>query len=181
MNGNAEYKAISGCSAVPVEQGGGTGTRCSHWSEACLQTELMTGYLNSGVLAPLSRITIASLRDLGYSVNYAAADFYGRRNLGAGCTCNRRRSLRDSHDDDSDTHQIGLSLPDTQTLSPDLHKVARNYGQSILDQRAATQNTLQNAPQNTPRDDGHPTYIGDKVVSVIVTDGVGIFSVLVTR
>jgi hypothetical protein len=35
----------------------------------------MTGFLNSGG-NPLSRVTVASLADLGYSVNLAAADTY---------------------------------------------------------------------------------------------------------
>jgi hypothetical protein len=35
----------------------------------------MTGFINSGT-NPLSRVTIGSLRDLGYSVNYTVADPY---------------------------------------------------------------------------------------------------------
>lgn len=35
----------------------------------------MTGFLNPA-LNPISRLTIASLEDLGYVVNYAAADPY---------------------------------------------------------------------------------------------------------
>jgi hypothetical protein len=37
--------------------------------------ELMTGWANSGTL-PLSRVTIGSLQDIGYAVNYAAADLF---------------------------------------------------------------------------------------------------------
>jgi hypothetical protein len=36
----------------------------------------MTGFLDVGVANPLSRVTAASLADLGYSVNIAAADPY---------------------------------------------------------------------------------------------------------
>jgi hypothetical protein len=35
----------------------------------------MTGFLNMG-LNPLSRLTVGSLEDLGYAVNYTAADPY---------------------------------------------------------------------------------------------------------
>ena len=62
---------------VPVE-GAGTcndGTRDGHWSESVLGNELMTGFLQSGV-NPLSAITSASLRDMGYVVNDAVSDPY---------------------------------------------------------------------------------------------------------
>ncbi len=58
---------------VPVENTGGGGTRDAHWRESILRTELMTGFLNRGS-NPLSRISVASLQDMGYTVNLAAAD-----------------------------------------------------------------------------------------------------------
>jgi hypothetical protein len=61
--------------AVPVENTGGTGTRDSHWRESILRNELMTGFLNRGG-NPLSRISAASLQDMGYTVNLVAADGY---------------------------------------------------------------------------------------------------------
>ncbi|MFM9116892.1 MAG: leishmanolysin-related zinc metalloendopeptidase, partial [Planctomycetota bacterium] len=63
-------------SSVPLEATGGPGTRDSHWREAILRNELMTGWVGPGVQMPLSVITVASLADIGYSVNYAAADVY---------------------------------------------------------------------------------------------------------
>ncbi|MGH7465160.1 MAG: leishmanolysin-related zinc metalloendopeptidase, partial [Longimicrobiales bacterium] len=60
---------------VPVENTGGEGTRDSHWREAVLATELMTGFISTGG-NPLSAITIGSLEDIGYQVNYAAGDPY---------------------------------------------------------------------------------------------------------
>ena len=67
--------------AVPLETGGGSGTAGSHWSEAVFKNELMTGYINStafgGMVAdPLSAMTIASLKDLGYGVDMSRADPY---------------------------------------------------------------------------------------------------------
>jgi hypothetical protein len=73
----------SGGNKVPVENCGpaspvpcGAGTYNSHWREPTFTTELMTGFLNGGVANPLSRLTVASLEDLGYGVNYAGADNY---------------------------------------------------------------------------------------------------------
>jgi hypothetical protein len=74
----AEYNAMFGTSAtgVPVE---GTpaaeGTRDGHWRESVFGNELMTGYI-AAANNPLSRLTVASLADLGYTVNMAAADPY---------------------------------------------------------------------------------------------------------
>ncbi len=62
---------------VPVENTGGSGTRDSHWRESAHNAELMTGWIeSSGTANPLSAITIASLADLGFSVNMGAADPY---------------------------------------------------------------------------------------------------------
>jgi hypothetical protein len=73
---NAEYFALGGTlSSIPVEEGGGPGTAYGHWDEGWFDTEAMTGYLEIGV-EPISRMTIASLADIGWSVSYAAADFY---------------------------------------------------------------------------------------------------------
>ncbi len=77
----AEYNALFGThvTAVPVEAGGGSGTALAHWSESVLGNELMTGWHNTGQINPLSRITVASLADLGYQVNMSAADSYSVR------------------------------------------------------------------------------------------------------
>lgn len=61
---------------VPVEGQGdcGGGTRDGHWSEAVFGNELMTGFI--GTTNPLSAITSASVRDMGYVVNDAVSDPY---------------------------------------------------------------------------------------------------------
>lgn len=73
-----EYAALIGANApapVPVANTGGSGTRDGHWRESVFAVELMTGFLNPGV-NPLSRMTIGSLEDLGYAVDYGVADPY---------------------------------------------------------------------------------------------------------
>ena len=75
----AEYRTLSGnpnAQFVPLETGGGTGTANSHWRETVFKTELMTGFSEGSGNMPLSRLTIAAMQDLGYTVNYAAADSY---------------------------------------------------------------------------------------------------------
>ena len=73
----AEYNALFGVneSSVPVESEGGAGTALSHWRDDLFGNELMTGFIDRGI-NPLSRISIASLVDIGYTVNLDAADLY---------------------------------------------------------------------------------------------------------
>ena len=58
---------------VGINQSCGGGTRDVHWRELVFRNELMTGYLNTGV-NPLSRVTVASMQDIGYAVVFAGAD-----------------------------------------------------------------------------------------------------------
>lgn len=76
----AEYNTIFGVheSGVPVENTGGAGTRDAHWRESVLSSELMTGWAGPGTALPLSRITVASLADIGYLVDMSKADAYSR-------------------------------------------------------------------------------------------------------
>ncbi len=62
---NVFWNAEGGTFELPIEDQFGPGTQFSHWKEATLNNELMTGFLNLGE-NPLSRITAGSMRDLGY-------------------------------------------------------------------------------------------------------------------
>jgi subtilisin-like proprotein convertase family protein len=77
-NAMREYAALTNRPAptpVPVENSGGPGTRDGHWRESVLGNELLTGFL-SGATRPISRLSIAAFEDMGYQVNYAAADAF---------------------------------------------------------------------------------------------------------
>ncbi len=78
VNGVREYGELIGhtVSAVPVESDGGPGTAGAHWDEATFNNELMTGYAENSPPMPISTITIGSLEDIGYVVNYGAAEPY---------------------------------------------------------------------------------------------------------
>ncbi len=60
---------------VPVENRGGRGTADSHWREELFRNELMSGFISSSG-NPLSRLTAASMGDLGYEVDLEAAEPY---------------------------------------------------------------------------------------------------------
>jgi hypothetical protein len=61
---------------IPVANTGGPGTAGGHWRETTFDHELMTGYAEDTAGTPLSRMTVAALADLGYTVEFAAADDY---------------------------------------------------------------------------------------------------------
>jgi len=71
---NSGAKKINGDETVPVEEDGGSGTAFGHWDENCLQTEIMTGWINSENF--FSAITVGALADLGYKVDYNQAEAY---------------------------------------------------------------------------------------------------------
>lgn len=72
--GGSEYLGFK----VPVENTGGEARRNQHWRQSVMQTEIMTPSinLNSASSPPVSILTLASLEDIGYTVDYSAADNY---------------------------------------------------------------------------------------------------------
>jgi hypothetical protein len=96
----AEFDAAGGAAylgglKVPVENSGGSGTANSHWRESVFGAELMTGFVDPG-FNPLSRITVASMADLGYLVSQAGADPY---TLGAALRATARGRPLELRDD----------------------------------------------------------------------------------
>ena len=83
--GVQEWTVLGGSGNVPVEEGGGSGTRCGHWDEQVFDTELMTGFSEGSASEPLSRLTVASLEDMGYQVNKAAANAYSLPGCSPNC------------------------------------------------------------------------------------------------
>ena len=81
-NAKKEYGILKGTGpvAVPVENTGGPGTKNSHWRESIFKNELMSGFI-AGQNNPLSKVTAASLKDLGYMVDMNAAEAYTLPNL----------------------------------------------------------------------------------------------------
>ncbi len=73
----AAYNSIfvTTASGVPVENTGGSGTADAHWRESVFASELMTGLVSPSTM-PISRVTVGSLADIGYTVNMAAADTF---------------------------------------------------------------------------------------------------------
>jgi len=78
-----EYGTLRGTARrlrVPVENTGGPGTRNGHWRETVFRNELMSGFI-AAPGNPISRVTVASLADLGYQVDQDAAEPYALPDL----------------------------------------------------------------------------------------------------
>ena len=75
----SEYLAIQGGN-LELENAGGMGTACGHWEEDNFRTrqssEVMTGFFEANLFQPLSSVTVAGLRDIGYSVDFCGADIW---------------------------------------------------------------------------------------------------------
>ncbi len=65
------FNAYTG-QVVPVENTGDVGTRDTHWRRSVFNSELMQGF--SFAIMPMSRVTVGSLADLGYTVDLSKAD-----------------------------------------------------------------------------------------------------------
>jgi hypothetical protein len=146
-----------GCSGrLPVETDGAYGTAGGHWDEACLDGELMTGYVERGQSMPLSRLTIASLKDMGYGVNLNAADKFSKDRLGnCGNFCpEAHRQLRVGR-------QVNIMAKKKGQVSEEGHA-------TILE---AAAKEMQKAHAMRPRDlpDGM-TYVADQLITVYIED-----------
>ena len=84
----------------------------------------MTGSIQND-FAPLSALTIATLQDLGYSVDYSEADLYTAAFMNPGCVCNRRR-LGHSH--------AQSTTPKRRKLSKEGEQAAVAYGAAHIAQ-----------------------------------------------
>ena len=163
------WKNDWGCvtNAPPVEKDGdpGGGTRGVHWDEKCLKNELMTGYAPFG---PLSRLTIATLNDLGYTVNYAAADPYDGRNTSSDVSdCCFPPSFNMNPDDGAATETS------TPPLSSAGRAAAVEYGLSVLKENELPSYLIE-------VDDGLQ-YVGDRFVTVYYEENGNIYDVHVTN
>ncbi|MFN8053523.1 MAG: leishmanolysin-related zinc metalloendopeptidase [Acidimicrobiales bacterium] len=67
----AEWQRLGGTGNVPAAP-----TIGNHWRESVFGAELMTPNYNAGVPNPLSRVTLAALRDVGYTIDLDQADTY---------------------------------------------------------------------------------------------------------
>jgi len=70
-----ELKGTYTPTTIPLTTGEGSGSDLAHWQEDVFGNELMT-HLTRGAIASLSQLSLAALRDVGWKVNFGAAQPY---------------------------------------------------------------------------------------------------------
>ena len=154
-NALREYKTIFATTtavAVPMQAGG------AHWDENVFGNELMTPS-TTGAPEYISRITIGALQDMGYTVNYAAAEPYVRPSgmtgqLAAGTGVTMASAFR------SGSTPTGSTKPSQQAGQPVVVvrsvQAAANTGAGLLRtearqvQKPATMNVVKTVPVVDP-------------------------------
>jgi hypothetical protein len=167
----SEYQAISGCSgAPPVENDDRSNVTCHSWSEACFGTELFTtiNFVENQTTFPLSRMSIASLQDAGYTVDYSQADAYGRADLNPNCTCGSGRVLS--------TTTVAKGAPPPRRLSSEGHRAAISSGKMLLAKEQAQRDLAGRSEQ-----DASVQYVGDQMVTILYMENGHIYDVVVRR
>lgn len=162
-NAEREWNDIGCDGLLPVELDGGQGTEGSHWDEDCLGHEMMTGYL-SGVDQPLSRITIGSLEDIGYDVDYSQADTFSKNDLNlnyCGTSCRGTNQLR---------HLVSKGVL-KKPLSPAGHAAVVDFAKKEF-------MSLQKEPEEHPE---QFVYIGGRSIDVMYEEDGEVYVVTITR
>lgn len=147
-----------GCSGTPpIEKGFNPGTQFGHWDENCFGNELMTGIADKP--SPFSILTIASVEDLGYTVNYEEADNFDKDDLNSTC-CTKMKNNR---------------LLSSPALSGAGWAEAVAFGQSILDERG-----ILDDEESLLLEVDDLTYVGDRMVFVLFEENGQLYEVLVS-
>ncbi len=173
-----EYRALSGCdTAVPIETTGGSGTACLHWAESCFQTELMTG-VNTGD-QELSRLSIATLEDMGYVVDYSQADPYTVDQMDPSCVCGANLVHENEFQLSNGVSMTFHWQDNRRSLRYDASDKERE--QAIQYGKKKLQDNHRSAEHMSRNTDPRRIYLADKVVLVLYFDkDEQIRSVLVT-
>ncbi len=145
-----------GCVGTPPVEKDFGNAAFVHWDEECLGDELMTGFTSDEDM-PFSRLTLASLEDIGYAANYDAADDF------------------DGTDTACCTGAIRPSSLNAPSLSGDGRDAAVLYGRKILSESQVSDDLAQLLEE----DDTGLTYVGDRVVVVLYMEDGKIYEVFV--
>mmetsp|Transcript_21752 Transcript_21752/g.47271 ORF Transcript_21752/g.47271 Transcript_21752/m.47271 type:complete len:427 (+) Transcript_21752:359-1639(+) len=132
----------------------------AHWEEECFGAELMTPYADLGT--KLSKLSIAAVEDLGYTVDYNAASDYD----GSDTTCCS-----------PETGNIASSTPIKPQLSDSGVATATAYGRQVLSQSQRPAEEVASIEE----EEGMIMYVGDRFITVLIEENGSIFEVFVTN
>jgi hypothetical protein len=162
------FQDISGCPSgteIPMTDS------CGHWSEDCFQDSELMGPFGGEAL---SEITVGSLEDLGFEVDYSQADRMYKSDLAPKCRCNERGLMEMSE-------MGGQSLPETADAESDTEEGlffdlnefrAVQYAYQLMGEYKAAAIELENQGKMTAMEAGLRD-IGLEAVSVLYVDNNG--------
>jgi hypothetical protein len=127
----------------------------------------MTPVLDGDIVNGLSRMTIASLQDLGYNVSYRTAQPWTNADLGESCVCRRGRRRATA----------AAATTKRQLPSATAYQAAVDYGQSVLRSNALSMS--EDSSSRIANDD--LVYVGDQVISVLFEENGALHSIVVTN
>lgn len=133
----------------------------------------MTGFASGSL--PMSRVTIGTLEDLGYVVNYDAADAFSADNLDESCRCNDndgRNLLETNSNNRARRQQTERKL----FLSEAGLAMAQKAGLDHLRIMTQDKSTFVSNQENGRND---VTFVGDKFVHVFFSENNVVHDVLV--
>lgn len=159
----AEYKAISGCDSVP--------NTCGHWDETCLNRELMTPSFDTNT--SLSRITIGSMEDLGFVVDYSTAEAFSAQDIAPSCRqlC-PARNLIEGESEGAANDAENASRSKRRQLSAEGYTKAVDFGRSTF--------TTDNIFARRPLVPG-TKYVGDQMVYILYMEDNELYSIQVQQ
>ena len=159
-NGLDVWQNIWGCDGMPPI-GNLNG---DFWQQECLQNELMTTGDLSLEGNPLSALTIGLMKDIGYGVNYDAADEFD----GSDTTC----CFVDA------TENVAASKPNKRVLSDAAKARATEYGLKILkENQLSSEEVAKKLATEAP----DIMYLGDKFITVLMEENGNVHGVHVTN
>ena len=166
------YQAVTNCpetETIPLE---GTSTAnsdtalslCGHWSSKCFNDKFLMSR-NPGSSALFSKITLASLKDMGYEVNDRETDDVAETDIADSCKCNNGAAQTAFSDE---TYKIPLSEEGERTaLATGLAQLAKNQVFADAAQFSATESSSDSK------------YVGNKRAMVLMMERGVLHGVLV--
>lgn len=121
---------------------------------------------------PISRLTIAGLEDLGYSVDYSAAQGFDASMMSASCRCNNRlrHRLQEGESPASENDREN-AYDEPRRLSEEGWQLARDYGKAVLAENQESMNLIEG--------DGGPPDLGAEIIYVMYEENGVVHSIMV--
>mmetsp|Transcript_20085 Transcript_20085/g.55472 ORF Transcript_20085/g.55472 Transcript_20085/m.55472 type:complete len:560 (+) Transcript_20085:156-1835(+) len=164
VHAQREYKKIGFPGKLEVEIDHGEGTAGGHWDEECLRSELMTGIADPKM--QLSSVTVGGMEDLGFDVDYKAADPF---EVPAKSQCGQ---LIPAQVQDTQVRMLRGPSPQRR-LSPKARERAISYAELEM-QKCRDQYNMTNLPEGAE-------FVGDKLRHVLVEEEGNVYSVTVRK